>query len=209
MWPGLAAEDTFLNPAGCCRQPYFILMVQGASVFLLAAASHVPCQLADRAFGAQRFSDGRAGRRFAPPSAAGNALKTGLRRLKAGPRGLKPGLQDWTTGPLGLTTGLRGLRAKSAKPGFQSLKPSFKTPKPSLQSPKPSHQICKPRPQMPQMGPKVTPGRTCAWGTRFSQASAQKVVGLRRFNPKTPKPGKRAQRRGPAEGGRGEVSLPL
>ena len=42
----------------------------------------------------------------------------------------------------------------------------------------------------------------------FLQASAGKVVGLRRFNPKTPKPGKRAQRRGPAEGGRGEVNLP-
>jgi len=78
---------SFLNPAGCCRRPYFILTVQGASVFLLAAASHVPCQLADRAFGAQRFSDGRAGRRFAPRSAAGSALKTRLRRLKAGLEG--------------------------------------------------------------------------------------------------------------------------
>ena len=38
-------------------------------MFLMARASHVPCQLADRAFGAQRFSGGRAGRRFAPPSA--------------------------------------------------------------------------------------------------------------------------------------------
>ena len=170
-------------------------------MFLLAAASHVPCQLADRAFGAQRFSDGRAGRRFAPPSAAGNALKTRLRRLKAGPRGLKPGPRDWTTGPLGLTTGLRGLRAKSAKPGFQSLKPSFKTPKPSLQSPKPRHQVSQSSPEGPQRGP--------AWGTRFLHGSAGKVVGLRRFTPKTPKPGKSAQQRGPAEGGRGEVTLPL
>ena len=145
----------FLNPAGCCRRPDFILTVQGTSVFLLARASHVPCQLADRAFGAQRFSGGRAGRRFAPPSAAGNALKTRLRRLKAGPRGLKPGLRDWTTGPLGLTTGLRGLRAKSAKPGFQSLKPSFKTPKPSLQSPKPRHQVSQSSPRDPNEGPVV------------------------------------------------------
>ena len=61
--------NVFLNPAGCCRQPYSILTVQVASVFLLARASHVPCQLADRAFSAQRFSGGRAGRRFTPPSA--------------------------------------------------------------------------------------------------------------------------------------------
>ena len=168
-------------------------------MFLLAGASHVPCQLADRAFGAQRFSGGRAGRRFAPPSAAGNALKTGLRRLKAGPRGLKPGLQDWTTGPLGLTTGLRGLRAKSAKPGFQSLKPSLETPKPGRQSPQPRHQISQSSPKGSLEGPSQ--------GTRFLQASAGKVVGLRRFTPKTPKPSKRAQRRGPAEGGRGEVNL--
>ena len=42
-----------------------------SSVLLLARAWQEPCQLADRAFGAQRFSGGRTGRRFAPPSAAG------------------------------------------------------------------------------------------------------------------------------------------
>jgi len=44
-------------------------------VFLLTGALHAPCQLDDRAFGAQRFSDGRAGRRFAPPSAVGSASR--------------------------------------------------------------------------------------------------------------------------------------
>ena len=44
-----------------------------APVLLRARSSHVPSQLADRAFGAQRFSDGRFGRRFAPPSASGSA----------------------------------------------------------------------------------------------------------------------------------------
>ena len=51
--------------------------MQGTSVFLLARDSQAPCQLADRAFGAQRFSGGRTGRRFAPPS-GGAALRTAL-----------------------------------------------------------------------------------------------------------------------------------
>ena len=46
-----------------------------ASMFRLACASHVLVQLADRAFGAQRFSGGRTGRRYAPPSASGSASR--------------------------------------------------------------------------------------------------------------------------------------
>ena len=41
--------------------------MHGISVFLLARAYHAPCQLADRAFGAQRFSGGRTGRAPLPP----------------------------------------------------------------------------------------------------------------------------------------------
>ena len=49
--------------------------MQPRFVFLLTGALHAPGQLDDRAFGAQRFSECRAERRFAPPSAVDDASR--------------------------------------------------------------------------------------------------------------------------------------
>jgi len=49
--------------------------VQGASVFPLIRVDFGPYKPADRAFGAQRMSGGRTGRRFALPSVAGGASR--------------------------------------------------------------------------------------------------------------------------------------
>jgi hypothetical protein len=92
---GLALERppapiyAILNPAGCCRRPDFILTVPGVSRFLLACTQLARCHLDDRAFSAQRFSGGRAGRRFAPPSAVGGDCRSvgrggASRRLRRG-----------------------------------------------------------------------------------------------------------------------------
>jgi len=66
------------EPCGLLPSTLLTFAVQGASVFPLIRVSFGPCQLADRAFGAQRISGGRAVRRFAPPSAAGSASRCHL-----------------------------------------------------------------------------------------------------------------------------------
>ena len=62
-WRVVAVDPTMLEPCG--EHPCSCWIVR---ITRLA-------KLADRAFGAQRFSGGRAGRRFAPPSAAGSASR--------------------------------------------------------------------------------------------------------------------------------------
>ena len=53
---------------------YFIRAYVG-SYFLISCFCDAGVSPADRAFGAQRVSGGRTGRRFAPPSAAGSASR--------------------------------------------------------------------------------------------------------------------------------------
>ncbi len=74
--------DRFLSAGALLPSTLFTFSVQGTSVLLLIRALYAPCQLADRAFGAQRFSGGRTGRRFAPPS-GGAALRAALRAPKS------------------------------------------------------------------------------------------------------------------------------
>ena len=62
-WRVVPVDPTMLEPCG--EHPCSCWIVR---ITRLA-------KLADRAFGAQRFSGGRAGRRFAPPSAAGSASR--------------------------------------------------------------------------------------------------------------------------------------
>jgi len=96
----------FINPSGCCRPRLVILPFPwkehpcfGWLLFLYA-----PRQLADRAFGAQRSSGGRSGRRFAPPSAFGGGHRFELlwgafganKKLTRTPANM--GLRDWAPG---------------------------------------------------------------------------------------------------------------
>ena len=86
---------------------------------------------ADRAFSAQRFSGGRSGRRFAPPS-------VGLRK----PRG--PASKPWkpTCGSCAGAGGwvgpsrLRGFRAEAVKPSPKPRSPALKSRTPTADSPK-------------------------------------------------------------------------
>ena len=58
-------------------------------------------------------------------------------------------------------------------------------------------------------GSQSDPWGDLAWGTWFSQALAGQVVGVRTLRAAPRGFGPKGRRRGPAEGGRGEVNLPL
>ena len=68
----------------------------------------------------------------------------------------------------------------------------------------------KPRTPTPKIskGPKVTLWKDLCWGAWFSQALPGQVVGVRTLRAAPRGFGPKGRKRGPAEGGRGEVNLP-
>ena len=98
--------------------------------------------------------------------------------------------------------GALGGSPTSAEPSPRSVEPSFASAGGQLQN-------LEPQPQRFRGGPKVTLWRDPPWGAWFSQALAGQVVGVRTLRAAPRGFGPKGRRRGPAEGGRGEVNLPL
>ena len=126
----------------------------------------------------RRFSGGRAGRRFAPPSAVA-ALRAAMMGRLRHPRGAAPQVRTPAPEVWSPVSQVPGGSSKTSNPNTKNLK-----------------------------GSQSDPWKDWAWGTWFSQALAGQVVGVRTLSAAPRGFGPKGRKRGPAEGGRGEVNLP-